>query len=136
MAQEKLKSNAEKSVSPVKKRKRANGDSLFLNKEYSKKYRILKTLLVICSWISLSFNVEMIGPSLEDLKILLSTNYQQIAFSVIIKNIGYLSMIMISGYLLERFSNYTETLMGIANLFIVIRKLKVFFFIDRFLSIL
>lgn len=118
MDQENLKGD----VSAVKLRKHQDEDLLFLKSEYSKKYRILKTLLVICSWISLSFNVEMIGPALEDLKILLNTNYQQIAFSVIVKNIGYLSMIMISGYLLEKFSKYTETLMGIAKLFIVIRK--------------
>lgn len=117
--------DAEKNVSAVKRRKKDDGDMLLLRSEYSKKYRILKTLLVICGWITLSFNVEMIGPALEDLKILLNTNYQQIAFSVIVKNIGYLSMIMFSGYILEKFSNYTETLMGISKILIVIRKPKV-----------
>ena len=94
-----------------------------LTREYSTKYRVIKTLLFICCWISMSFNNEMMGPALEDLKILLNANYQQISFAVIAKNIGYLTMTVFSGFILEKFSNHTHTLMACAKLFVAIRKI-------------
>lgn len=86
---------------------------------YSMKYRIIRSIFLIYSWISLGFNMELIGPCLEDLRILLGVNYQSISFALIVRNIGYLSLTLISGYIHDKLGNYTDLLMAISNLFII-----------------
>jgi MFS family permease len=80
---------------------------------YTFKYRILKTMLLILAWICFGLNNEIIGPTFEDLRILLDLNYQLISTLLVIRFVGYLIGIFVSGLIFERFKNYSELLMAI-----------------------
>lgn len=86
------------------------------------RFRILKTLLLVCAWISFGMNFEVIGSTLEDLKLFLQVDYHCVSFNLVLRNIGYLTTVSLSGFLLDRYSEYTDLFMCLASLFFAIRK--------------
>lgn len=92
------------------------------NTLYSMRYRILKTILLFFGWISMSINTELIAPSLEDVRILLSINYQQISLMLIIRTIGYLIVTALFGLILDKLLNYSDIIIAISKIFMIIRK--------------
>ncbi|CAF1128487.1 unnamed protein product [Brachionus calyciflorus] len=87
---------------------------------YTLNYRIIKTTLLIFAWISFGLNLEIIGPTFEDLKIYLQVNYSSISFALVLRNIGYLILTILFGLVLDKYSKYSETLMSIASAVIAI----------------
>lgn len=88
--------------------------------KYSMKYRVLKSIFLFYSWVVLGFNVELLGPCLEDLRILLEVNYQSVSFALVARNIGFISLTLISGYLIEKLEKYTDFLMAISSVLIIV----------------
>lgn len=88
---------------------------------YSQKYRIIKTILMICAWISFGLNFELIGTALEDLKILLNVDYRNMANSYILRNTSYMIVTVFIGLVMDKLSNYSETLMAFAKALIILR---------------
>ena len=99
-------------------------DIVDLTKKYSTTYRILKTLMLFLAWISFGINSEIIGSTLEDLKILLNLNYETVSFGLTIRNIGFLVTICFSGILYDKLSKYAELIMAISGFFLILRKFK------------
>ncbi len=97
--------------------------------KYSLRYRILKTILLITAWISFGMNKEIIGSTLEDLRIYLKLNYNGISFGLVIRNLGTLFMMLFSGYLYDKLTNYADLLMAISGLFLAFR--MIYFQIKR-----
>lgn len=93
------------------------------NDKYTNKYRLIKTLLLILAWICLGINLEMIGPTLEDLKIYLDANYSTISFGLILRNSGYLVLTILFGLILDKVLNYSEALMAISSATLALGKL-------------
>ena len=85
------------------------------NDQYTMYYRILKTVLLIFTMISFGFNFELIGPTLEDLKIFLNVNYSSISFALVLRNIGYLSVTILLGLTINRILKYSELCMAISS---------------------
>lgn len=90
--------------------------------EMSMRFRILKSLLLVAAWISFGMNFEVIGSTLEDLKLYLNVDYHSVSFSLTLRNIGYLVMVSFSGYLFDRFPRYADLVMCLSSLLIAIRK--------------
>ena len=84
---------------------------------YSFKYRIVKTIVLILAWIILGLNQEIIGSTMEDLKIYLNVDYYTINLITGIRQIGSLIATCVSGALLDKFSNYAESILAISCLF-------------------
>lgn len=91
--------------------------------KYTFNYRVLKTVILIMAWISFGLNFEIIGSTLEDLKIYLDVDYKSVSFSLVNRSIGYLLVISFCGIIFDRYSNYSDLIMAICCLFIAIRKL-------------
>jgi hypothetical protein len=91
---------------------------------YTQKYRIIKTVLMIMAWISYGLNFELTGTTLEDLRVLLSINYQSVAFLIVIRNIGYIIVSVGAGLVLDKLIKYADLLMAFASILIIIRKLR------------
>lgn len=89
--------------------------------KYTFTYRILKTLLLIFAWISFGINNEMIGSTLEDLKILVNLNYESISFGLVLRGFGTLSMMLVSGVLYDKLSAYAELIMAISSFILTFR---------------
>lgn len=92
---------------------------------YTTKYRLIKTVLLTLAWVSFGLNNELVGPTFEDLKILLSLNYQKISLALVLKNVGYLVMVPISGVILDKFSKYADLIMAVCSILYAIRN-KIF----------
>lgn len=90
--------------------------------KYKFSYRILKTILFHCAYISLGLNSEIFGVTLEDLKKLLNVNYQRLSTLYISKVIGYLIFLPIIGVIIDPFLKYSDFLTAAANLGIALRK--------------
>jgi hypothetical protein len=84
-------------------------------------YRYLKTVILILGWISLGFTNEIIGPTLEDLRILMKLNYQQIATCTALKTFGFLIGIWLSSIFLRRLSNYANFVIALSSFFMGLR---------------
>lgn len=93
-------------------------------KMYKMRYRIIKTLLMVCAWISLGVNQELARITLEDLRILLSTNYQGVSFTILMRFVGAMIIISFMGLIMDKFTKYSEILMAIGKALMIIRKLK------------
>jgi len=87
---------------------------------YSPPYRIIKTVLMICAWISFGLNFELIGPALEDLRVMLNVDYRSISNAFILRNTSYMVVTVFIGLVMDRLSNHSETLMAFAKAMIVI----------------
>ena len=48
--------------------------------KYTTKYRVFKTSLLILAFVSYGLNFEIVGPTLEDLRVQMSVNYSEISF--------------------------------------------------------
>ena len=51
--------------------------------KYSTRYRVLKTCLLIFAFISYGVNFEIVGPTLEDLRVQMNVNYTRISFGLL-----------------------------------------------------
>jgi hypothetical protein len=89
---------------------------------YTMRYRILKTLLLVAAWISFGMNFEVIGSTLEDLKLYLNVDYRSVSFNLVVRNIGYLTVISFAGYLFDRFNHYSDLFMCLSSVCFAIRK--------------
>jgi FHS family Na+ dependent glucose MFS transporter 1 len=88
---------------------------------YTMKYRIFKTLLMIFAWVSFGINLELIGTALEDLRILLNVDYQQMSFALSSRSTSYMIVTLIIGLVMDKLIKYSELLMAVAKLLIIIR---------------
>ncbi|CAF0745904.1 unnamed protein product [Brachionus calyciflorus] len=84
---------------------------------FSFKYRIIKTLVLILAWISYGINQEIIGSTMEHLKIYLNVDYPTVNLIIGIRRIGALIGTCISGAIVDKFSNYAELILAISCLF-------------------
>jgi hypothetical protein len=103
---------------PSKTQDYVNNNQQTFSATYAKNYQILKTVLMILAWLILGINIEIINNSIGELKILLNVKYENIAF---FKSIGYITMSLVIGFILEKIINYSESLMAAASFLIVIR---------------
>lgn len=90
---------------------------------YSRKYRILKTILMITAWVSFGINFELIGAALEDLKILLNVNYEKIALALIMRSIGGMLITIFAGLLMDKLKNYSEFMFAFGKFLMISCKL-------------
>jgi hypothetical protein len=86
---------------------------------YSLRYRIAKTIFMVFAWISFGMNSGLLGLALEDLKILLQTNYKDIVLSLVIRNIGYIVVTTFIGLVFDKLSGYSDLLMAFAKLMMI-----------------
>ena len=88
------------------------------NEKYSFNYRVIKTLLLILTWITFGLNFELIGSTMEDLKLYLDVNYSTYSFGLVLRNVGYLTVTLMLGFLLDRFTAYSDVLMAFSSIVI------------------
>ena len=86
--------------------------------KYSFNFRIVKTALLILTWISFGLNFEMIGSTMEDLKIFLDVNYSKYSFGLVLRNSGYLAFTLLLGFCMDRLTNYSDILMAVSSVLI------------------
>lgn len=86
------------------------------------RFRILKTLLLVGAWISFGMNFEVIGSTLEDLKLFLNVDYHRVSFNLVLRNTGYLVMVFFSGILFDRFPKYSDLFMCLSSVIFAVRK--------------
>ncbi|KAK3577972.1 hypothetical protein CHS0354_008915 [Potamilus streckersoni] len=79
-------------------------------------FRRGKTLLLIMLWVSTGMYIEIAGPTLLDMKLLLHTNLESIAGSVSGRGAGALLGAFVSGILVDRFSDWKDLITGISQL--------------------
>ena len=89
--------------------------------KYTRNYRILKTIVLLCSWISYGMNNEIVSSTFEDLRVHLSLNYDGITYLLVVRDFGSLGMMFFSGFIYDKFSNYSELIMSMGGLFLVLR---------------
>lgn len=87
--------------------------------KYTLKYRVIKTCLMIVAWIAFGANNEIIGSTYEDLRIMLNLNYNGISNALVIKGIGTLGTMFVSGMLYDRVAGYAELLMACSGFMLV-----------------
>lgn len=95
--------------------------------KYDHQYRWIKSLLLVVTWISFGLNFELIGITLEDLKIYLGVNYTSISFGLVLRNIGYCSLTIFLGVFLDRIKRHTDFLMALSSILIALSKVHIFF---------
>lgn len=86
------------------------------------RFRILKTLLLVGAWISFGMNFEVIGSTLEDLKLFLNVDYHRVSFNLVLRNTGYLVMVFFSGILFDHFPKYSDLFMCLSSVIFAVRK--------------
>ena len=91
---------------------------------YSLTYRLVKTFLMIATWIAFGLTMEIVGPTFEDLKIRLNLSYKEISFALVLRAVGYIAFAFFSGLFLDKLSKYAEFVMAGAT---VLRCLRKFF---------
>lgn len=79
--------------------------------KYSNRYRLVKTLLLIFTFISFGLNFEMIGPTFEDLRVLYDLDYSRISFVLVLRNIGYFILTFVFGLVLHKLGNHHHDLL-------------------------
>jgi len=79
-------------------------------------YRLIKTFLLILTWISFGLNFELIGSTMEDLKIYLDVNYSKYSFGLVLRNTGYLTLTFLLGFILDKLTSYADILMALSSL--------------------
>ena len=90
--------------------------------KYTSEYRFIKSILLVLTWISFGFNYELIGITFEDLKVYLNVNYASISIGPVLRNIGYLTLTLFLGLILERIERYSDVLMAFASGIIALSK--------------
>lgn len=113
--------------------KKSNGNNCLAENDYQEikttlkyptSYRILKTILLACIWMSLGFNIEMFCLALEDFKILYNIDYEHIAIIFISRSIGNVIATLIAGLVLDRILQHSNIVIIFAKLIFIIRKLS------------
>ena len=94
--------------------------------KYTLTYRWLKSSLLVLAWISFGLNFELIGITLEDLKIYLNVNYTSVSLGPVLRNIGYLSLTIFLGLILDRIAKYSDLLMAGASAAIALSMFYIF----------
>ena len=89
--------------------------------KYTRNYRTLKTIVLLCSWISYGMNNEIVSSTFEDLRVHLGLNYDGITYLLVVRDFGSLGMMFFSGLIYDKFSNYSELIMSMGGLFLVLR---------------
>ena len=90
---------------------------------YTKQYRLVKTLLLVMAFIVYGLNFEMVGPTLEDLRIQMNVNYTEISFGLVLRNLSFLIFSLLFGVLiLNRITQYSDMFMALASLMIMLCK--------------
>lgn len=79
---------------------------------YTRKYRILKTILLHLAYLQLGMNNEIFGVVLEDLRILLKINYQAASSLIIAKIVGYIVFVAFVGFIIDRFIKYSDLIIA------------------------
>lgn len=90
--------------------------------KYTLRYRVIKTILFHFSCLSLGLTMELYGVTIEDLKILLNVNYQQVSTLLIGRIVGYLVSLSLIGIIIDSYLKYSDILIAIANIGLSIRK--------------
>ena len=93
--------------------------------KYTMKYRLTKTFLMILTWICFGLNFEMIGITLEDLRVYLDVNYASISFGLVLRNVGYLSLTLLFGLVFEKIAKYSDSYMAISSALIGLSLIKI-----------
>ncbi len=93
-----------------------------MTNSYTKWYRIMKTIFMVVAWISFGMNLEIVSPALEDLRILLQTNYQDIVLGLLLRNIGYMVVTTFIGLVYDKLNNYSDCLMAFATFIMITSK--------------
>lgn len=86
--------------------------------KYTQEYRLVKSILLILTWIGFGLNYELIGITFEDLKIYLDVNYASISIGPVLRNIGYVVVTLLLGLVLERIERYSDVIMALASIII------------------
>ncbi|KAL3883296.1 hypothetical protein ACJMK2_029578 [Sinanodonta woodiana] len=79
-------------------------------------FRRGKTFFLIMLWVSTGMYMEIAGPTLLDMRLLLHTNFESIAGSVSGRGAGALLGAFVSGILVDRFSDWKDLIAGISQL--------------------
>ena len=95
--------------------------------KYSYLFRILKTLLMIYTWISFGIICEIFGPAFEDLRIYLNADYNQLSLLISLKSFSYLFVITFCGILFDKLSIYSDTIMGVSTLLLIVPNILITF---------
>ena len=91
--------------------------------KYTLRYRVLKTILFHCAFLSLGLISEIYGVTYEDLRILLDANYQLVGRLFIGKIVGYIVSLSIVGCFIDSYLKYCDLFIALANLALAIREL-------------
>ena len=97
-------------------------DSECSKEKYSPQFRYIKTIFMILTWIGFGIIGEIIGPTIEDLRIYLNSDYNNLSFLISLKNVSHLVVIIFGGILFDKLSNYPDLIMCISTLLLIIRK--------------
>lgn len=95
--------------------KKNHHDTTLLDDRFSLKYRVLKTFLLIFAFVSFGLNFELIGPTLEDLRMLLDLSYPDISLALVLRNVGYLILTLLLGLFIGDLTNRQDLLMASAS---------------------
>ena len=77
---------------------------------------------MIYAWVSFGINLELIGVTFEDLRILLNVDYQRMSVALVARSISYMVVTTFIGFVIDRLSRYSEFMMAFAKLLVIIRK--------------
>ena len=97
---------------------------------YTSRYRLLKTGLLTFTLIVFGANIDLISTSLEDLRILLAVNYQDISVGVAMKMFGCMTAMLFTGYVYDKFVGYSDGILVSANLLILISMYHLYIFFE------
>lgn len=114
-------SSQETDISDFKARKKLT----YKPPKYTRIYRWVKSSLLLLTWVSFGINFELIGITLEDLKIFLNVNYASISLGPVLRNTGYLCLTLVLGVFLDKISKYSELLMAGASALIALSMLRI-----------
>ena len=82
---------------------------------YSSGYRVAKTLLLILGWVTYGMNNEIVGPTFEDLRLLLGLNYGQISLTLVVRALGKLLFIPLGGLILDKWTQNNANLVMVVS---------------------
>ncbi|XP_071957030.1 sodium-dependent glucose transporter 1-like [Antedon mediterranea] len=68
--------------------------------------RILKTVILFSSFISLGLAVAILGPTIPNLILQVGTGYSQLSFIFLTRGFGYMVGAVVAGFLIERFNPF------------------------------
>ena len=114
--------------------KKHQHDPNLLDDRFTLKYRVLKTFLLIFAFVSFGLNFELIGPTLEDLRMLLDLSYPDISLALVLRNVGYLILTLLLGLFIGNLTNRQDLLMASASFITAFSEILLFFSSFHFIS--